>query len=111
VHFNISVTPEKIEISFNEIIEGTKCEVQCIAINGRPPLKSNLYIDGQNEPGTMVTNKRRHGNMYTITTSITKNFTRLHNQVKVLCCSTIGDGICGEKKFNVLCKFRLTFNP
>jgi hypothetical protein len=44
-------------------------------------------------------------NMYTITTSITKNFTRLHNQVKVLCCSSVGNGICGEKKVNVLCKF------
>ncbi|XP_060599347.1 uncharacterized protein LOC132752949 [Ruditapes philippinarum] len=41
-------------------------------------------------------------NMYTITTSITKHFTRLHNQVKVMCCSTIGNGICREKRVNVL---------
>jgi hypothetical protein len=111
VYFNFSVTPEKVEISFNEIIEGTQCEVQCIAINGRPPLNSTLYIDGQNEPDTMNKIKTGARNMYTITTSITKYFTRLHNQVKVMCCSTIGNGICREKKVNVLCKFRLTFNP
>jgi hypothetical protein len=111
VYFNISVTPEKIEISFNEIIEGTQCEVQCIAINGRPPLNSNVYIDGQKETDTMKKNETRARNMFTITTSITKIFTRLHNQVKVMCCSTVGNDICGEKKVNVLCKFGLIFNP
>jgi hypothetical protein len=105
VYFNISVTPEKIEISFNEIIEGTESEVQCVAINGRPPIKSKLYIDGQKQKKSDTMKKIEKGtrNMYTITTSITKNFTRLHNQVKVLCCSTVGNGICGEKKVNVLC--------
>ncbi|XP_060567900.1 cell adhesion molecule 4-like [Ruditapes philippinarum] len=102
VYFDISVTPENIEISFNEIIEGTQCEFQCIAINGRPPLNSNVYIDGKKETDTMKKIDTGARNMFTITTLIIKKITRLHNQVKVMCCSTIGNGICRTKKVNVL---------
>ncbi|XP_060574109.1 nephrin-like isoform X3 [Ruditapes philippinarum] len=96
------VPPTSIEVNVNELIEGIQGEVQCIAKNGRPPLKSDINIGSKQETNTTKTVDKVSANLYTITMSVTKNFTRIHNQEKVLCCNNIGETTCEDKNLNVL---------
>ncbi|XP_060589889.1 uncharacterized protein LOC132745070, partial [Ruditapes philippinarum] len=100
----VIVPPTKIEVNANEVIEEEQGEVQCIAINGRPPLKLDLSIDSKLETNTRTKTKTKPGKLYDTITSTTRPFTRVDNQKKILCCSNIGGKICGETKLNVLCK-------
>ncbi|XP_060602418.1 uncharacterized protein LOC132755556 [Ruditapes philippinarum] len=103
----IIVPPNKIEVNVHEVIEGEEGEVQCIAMNGRPPLKSDMSIGSKSETYTKTKNTTKPGNLYDIITWTTRSFTRDDNQKKILCCSNIGGKICGDTKINVLFKPKL----
>jgi hypothetical protein len=76
-------------------------------MNGRPSLKSDLYIGSLKEDDTSMNSETVAGDLHTVTTSATKAFSRYQNQVKIKCCSTVGDAICNETNINVLCKIKL----
>ncbi|XP_060567899.1 uncharacterized protein LOC132726579 [Ruditapes philippinarum] len=95
------VPPKSIEVNANEVVEGEQAVVQCITKNVRPPLMSDLSI-GIEKPNTTKKVEKAPDNLYTITTSTTQIFKRIHNQDKVYCCSKIGENKCETKNINVL---------
>ncbi|XP_053408803.1 uncharacterized protein LOC123561858 isoform X5 [Mercenaria mercenaria] len=102
VYLNIA-DPETVKIKVKQTTENEPSEIQCITKKGRPPRKSSILIDNNEEVKTEKTSEIKTDHTYSVTTTVVKNFTRFDNQKKVMCCSVILNRICSNtSNVNVL---------
>ncbi|XP_053408800.1 titin-like isoform X2 [Mercenaria mercenaria] len=99
----IRADPETVKIKVKQTTENEPSEIQCITKKGRPPRKSSILIDNNEEVKTEKTSEIKTDHTYSVTTTVVKNFTRFDNQKKVMCCSVILNRICSNtSNVNVL---------